>query len=207
MSYSSSSDSDNGILTTKNVDVDFKQLEKKGAKIELSDDDIPLQSPPKKTKVVFNAPVNERPRKSFDAQSVSSFRSTASRFSTQSKFSQKTYQTESDRLSQQFRALGLNINEDEFNLECSEKAKAIYDDMLKKNFEKLLKNRKRIQEENRTHDRFNLKKEELYKLSRAELIKQNEKLRTRIIAIKKQLNEKNQEYLELSQQYENLKQD
>ena len=197
-SSSSSSDSEDGILTTKNVAVDFKKLEKRGAEIELSDDDIPIQSPPKKAKVQFSPSYNTKPSKPADAQSVASTRSSVSRYSIRSNFSQKTYASESDKLSRQFERLGLNMNLDEFEMECEKKAKENYERMVQNKFKKLIENRNKIRSENRTSERFNLKREQLFKLSRPELIKRNEQIRTQIANLKKQIKEIEKETIEVS---------
>ena len=203
----SSSDSDDGILTTKNVAVDFKRLEQRGAEIELSDDDLPIQSPPKRSKVQFSPNYSKKPSKPVDAQSVASTRSSVSRYSIRSNFSQKTYASESDKLSRQFERLGLNMNLDEFEMECEKKAKENYEKMVQNKFKKLIDNRKKIRSENRTNERFNLKREQLFKLSRPDLIKKNEQIRTQIANLKKQIKEIDNETIMVSQELEKYQDD
>ena len=200
MSSSSDSDSDSdGILTTKNVAVDFKSLEKKGAKLELSDDGENESPKKKKSKVQFNNASPSKKTPSFDAVSTASARSSASRFSMKSRIS-----IESDKLSMQLFELGVIMNLDQFEMECKNKAEEQYKQLLTK-FPKLVENRKRINEENRDDTRYNLGKEELFKMSRPQLIKENEKLRTRIKTMQKQLEELGNEYIKISSEISKLK--
>lgn len=194
-------ETEDGILTTKNVQVDYKKLEAKGAKLNLSDDDLEIQHAKKKKKVEFNQPAPP-PAKQFDNKSIVSAASKVSRISQRSTASKISI--EADRLSVQIQNLGLN--EDEINITCQEKAEQHYQRMINKKFKNFLENSEKVRKSNETSERLEISKEELYKMPRYQLIYKNQHLKVLIKKLEKQKKALEQEFVDLSKELDDLQQ-
>ncbi|EAY13811.1 hypothetical protein TVAG_468270 [Trichomonas vaginalis G3] len=192
-------ETEDGILTTKNVKVDYKNLEAQGAEIKLSDDELTIQKNTKPKKVAFDAPAPS-PSKQYDAKSVASTASKASRISKKSTASK--IEIENDRLSVMINNLGLN--EDEINFQSQQQAEARYKKMVEKKFKVFIENSEKIRKSNETSERNNISIEELYKMPRHKLLYENEKLKVRIQSLEKQRKELDEKFITLSKRLEQL---
>ena len=168
---------ENNIINTQNIIIEFEEIEKKGTKIKFSsDEENNFEGISKKNK-------NKVKIDNSGISVYSNAKTSVTKYTSNSKLS-KAPRSEADRLSQAFSKLNLGIGEDEFEFDAQKSAEAYYHLMLNNRFSKILENRKKIHEDIKNNERFNLKKEDLFKMPRQKLIKENIKIKKKIKKLK-----------------------